>query len=130
MKKILSIFILALLTACATPSKQDSVASFELDFKTVYQASLSALKDRNFTIKNMDFNSGEIDAYLRYEERNEKKEIRTTVALEQNAQVVKVRMKNTKGENSASISASDLNATENAFFVALNKELAGRGGKK
>jgi hypothetical protein len=69
------------LTACATPSQQDSVASFELDFKTVYQASLSALKDRNFTIKHRDFNSGEIDAYLRYEERDEKKEIRTTVAL-------------------------------------------------
>jgi len=42
---------------------------------------LSVLKDRNFTIKNRDFNSGAIDAYLRYEEKNEKKEIRTTVAL-------------------------------------------------
>lgn len=130
MKKIVSIFVFALLTACATSSKQDSVASYEVDFKTVYQASLSALKDRNFTIKNMDFNSGEIDAYLRYEEDKEQKEIRTTVALEQNAKTVKVRMKNTKGEGSAPISTSALNATENAFFVALNKELLGSGGKK
>jgi outer membrane biogenesis lipoprotein LolB len=130
MKKLFAIFILALLTACATPSRQDSVTSYELDFKTVYQASLSALKDRNFTIKNMDWNAGEIDAYLRYEDNKEQKEIRTTVALEQNGQTVKVRMKNTKGDNSAYISASVLNETENAFFVALNKELAGHGGKK
>lgn len=123
MKKFISLALLSLLTACATPAKNDSITAFEADFKTVFNASMSALKDRKFTIKNFDWNSGEIDAYLKYQDRDIQKEIRTTVALEQHGKTVKVRMTNSKAENSGSISASELNATENAFFDALNKEL-------
>ena len=123
MKRLLSLLALTLLTACATSAKNESISSFDADFKTVFNASMSALKDRKFTIKNFDWNSGEIDAYLKYQEKDLQKEIRTTVALEQQGKSVKVRMINKQAENSANISNSDLNATENAFFDALNKQL-------
>jgi hypothetical protein len=119
MKNIFLIPLFFLLVACATPSKNESVSEFDSDFKKVFQASMSVLKDKKFTIKNFDWNSGEIDAYLRYQD----KEIRSTVALEQRGKIVKVRMINSKAENSANISASELNATENSFFESLNKEL-------
>ena len=123
MKRLLSLLALTLLTACATSAKNESISSFDADFKTVFNASMSALKDRKFTIKNFDWNSGEIDAYLKYQEKDLQKEIRTTVALEQQGKSVKVRMINKQAENSANISNSDLNSTENAFFDALNKQL-------
>ena len=123
MKKLFSLLLLSLLTACATPAKNESISSFDADFKTVFNASMSALKDRKFTIKNFDWNSGEIDAYLKYQEKDIQKEIRTTVALEQQGKSVKVRMINKQAENSGNISTSDLNATENAFFDALNNAL-------
>lgn len=123
MKRLLSLLALTLLTACATSAKNESISSFDADFKTVFNASMSALKDRKFTIKNFDWNSGEIDAYLKYQEKDLQKEIRTTVALEQQGKSVKVRMINKQAENSANISNSDLNASENAFFDALNKQL-------
>jgi len=123
MKRLLSLLVLSLVTACTTPAKNESISSFDADFKTVFNASMSALKDRKFTIKNYDWNSGEIDAYLKYQEKDIQKEIRTTVALEQQGNSVKVRMINKQAENSGNISVSDLNATENAFFDALNKAL-------
>ena len=123
MKRLLSLLALTLLTACATPAKNESISSFEADFKTVFNASMSALKDRKFNIKNFDWNSGEIDAYLKYQEKDIQKEISTTVALEQQGKSVKVRMINKQAENSGNISTSDLNATENAFFDSLNKAL-------
>jgi outer membrane biogenesis lipoprotein LolB len=123
MKRLLSLLALTLLTACATSAKNESISSFDADFKTVFNASMSALKDRKFTIKNFDWNSGEIDAYIKYQEKDVQKEIRTTVALEQQGKSVKVRMINKQAENSGNISNSDLNATENAFFDALNKQL-------
>jgi hypothetical protein len=123
MKRLLSLLALSLVTACTTPAKNESISSFDADFKTVFNASMSALKDRKFTIKNYDWNSGEIDAYLKYQEKDIQKEIRTTVALEQQGNSVKVRMINKQAENSGNISVSDLNATENAFFDSLNKAL-------
>jgi hypothetical protein len=81
------------------------------------------IDSNQFTIKNFDWNSGEIDAYLKYQEKDIQKEIRTTVALEQQGKSVKVRMINKQAENSGNISNSDLNATENAFFDSLNKQL-------
>ncbi len=119
MKNILLLPLFVLLFACTTTSKNESVTEFDSDFKKVFQASMSVLKDKKFTIKNFDWNSGEIDAYLRYQD----KEIRSTVALEQRGKIVKVRMTNSKGENSSNISTSELNATENSFFESLNKEL-------
>ena len=123
MKKLLAALLMLLLTACAAP-KPELSSAYEADFKTVFQASLSALKDHKFTIKNMDFNSGEIDAYLRYQDGDRQKEIRTTVALEQSGKSVKVRMHNAKAEDSAFISSGELSATEAKFFNSLNKALS------
>jgi len=122
MKKILAILVLFLSTACTT-SKQNAVIEYEADFKIAYQAALSSLKDRQFVVKNMDWNSGEIDAYRKYKDGDLQKEITTTVSLEQRGTRVKVRMLNAASGSSAPIRSSELNAEENAFFAKLNQEL-------
>jgi hypothetical protein len=122
MKKVFAIFVLLFCAACTT-SKQNSVTEYEVDFKTAYQAALSSLKDRQFIVKNMDWNSGEIDAYRKYKDGDLQKEIITTVSLEQRGTRVKVRMLNAASSSSAPIRSSELNAIENAFFAKLNQEL-------
>ena len=122
MKKIFFLILFSLLTACATSSKNESSSSFDADFQTVFKSAMSTLKDQKFTIKNFDWNSGEIDAYKKYQDKDIHKELITTVAIEQQGKIIKVRMINKQGENSGKISNSDLNAAENAFFDALNKQ--------
>lgn len=73
MKIIISTLLLAITLGCSSSTRQVQNNLYDKEFGTVFQASLSALKDRKFTIKSYDWNSGEIDGYKKYREGEKKK---------------------------------------------------------
>lgn len=127
MKKFLATLSLLALAACSTIPKAAQLNNYEADFKTVFQAALSSLKEQRFTVKNYDWNSGEIDAYLRFEVGSQKKEVLTTIFLEQNGAKTKVLMKNLKSENSAPVTSAEYKDLESGFFESLNRTLKQEG---
>ena len=120
-KKLIFAMLFFLCAACSSPPKKSQLSVYESDFKTSFQAALSALKDRRFVIKSYDWNSGEIDAYLIYENGTQKKEVNATVSVEQSGSKVKIRMVTRKSEKSPSISDSDLSTIEKGFFQTLDE---------
>ncbi len=123
MKKILSILILVASLGCTSTSRHESANVYGSDYKTVFQASLSTLKDLNFTIRTFDWNSGEIDAYRQYKEGNNLKIVLATVALEDLGGKVKVRITLKQGVDSAPVSKSEFISNESEFLSLLRRSI-------
>jgi hypothetical protein len=123
MKIIISALLLAITLGCSTSARQTQNKIYDKEFRTVFQASLSALKDRRFTIKSYDWNSGEIDSYKKSKEGEKNKEVRATVSLEQINQKTKVRINVQQSEESTLIAQSEIELIEREFFVSLDNAI-------
>jgi hypothetical protein len=121
MKLIFSTLLLAICLGCSGSGQKVQNNLYEKDFKTVFQASLSSLKDRKFTIKSYDWNSGEIDGYRKYQEGEKRKEVGATVSLEQVEKQVKVRIRLQQSEGSAPVPKSELESMEREFYLSLDE---------
>jgi hypothetical protein len=129
MKAIFNMFLALAMFGCATNGGQGPDNLYSQDFKTVFQASLSSLKDRDFTIKAYDWNSGEIDAYRQYKDDEKLKVMVATVSLEDMSGKVKVRINLKARDDSAPIPKSEFRSAETGFFVALKRSLPNQPSK-
>jgi hypothetical protein len=112
----LAIFVLG----CSSPIQNRTTHSYGGDYRTVFQASLSALKDCKFTIKSYDWNSGEIEGYKTFGVREKQKPINATISIEQVNSAVKVRISLTHEEKLTSVSQFEFISVERQFFQLLD----------
>ena len=115
--------LLVLILGCTSPKKQQGFNFYEQDFKTVFQVSLSALKDSKFTIKSYDWNSGEIEGYKTLDVHGKRKTISSTVSVEQINSKVKVRLSLAGKVNSEPIPQSEFKSIESQFFQSLDNAI-------
>jgi len=117
--KPLTIALAIFFLGCSSPNQHKITRIYEEDYKTVFQSSLSALKDCKFTTKSYDWNSGEIDGY-KLADIPKKNKIYANISIEQIQSKIKVRIRLTSEESSALSSRPEFRAIENQFFRFLD----------